>query len=182
MRPDGRACRGKGTVKQGEDDLSGALRRRATASSARAGRWPVLAGGTARCRRRPDKTIGSYLALCLDDDGLHPPRHAVRQRAVADATTRSTRSRLTFCSLNDIIKDANFELNEDLVHIDQDAECGGFYDDDREIAEKSFWHKDPCMKDCKKSVEITGHASVVDVTPDSKPAREWIRSWPQGGT
>ena len=45
-----------------------------------------------------------------------------------------------------------------------------FYDDDRETTEKSFWNKQPCMKDCKKAVEITGRARVLDVTPESKTA------------
>ena len=43
-----------------------------------------------------------------------------------------------------------------------------FYNDDRETAERTLWRKDPCMKDCKQAVEVTGHARVIDVTPDSK--------------
>jgi cytochrome c len=48
--------------------------------------------------------------------------------------------------------------------------ASGFYDDDRETAEKAFWTK-PCMTDCKADVKITGRARVIDVTPDDKAAR-----------
>ena len=71
-------------------------------------------------------------------------------------------------NLNEVIKDPNFELSQTSFKTIKMPNEGGFYDDDREVAEKSFWRKDVCMKDCKKSVEITGHASVIDVTPDSK--------------
>jgi cytochrome c len=48
----------------------------------------------------------------------------------------------------------------------------GFYDDDRDTTEKAFWNKNPCMKDCRAPVQITGHASVIDVTPDDNTARK----------
>ena len=34
--------------------------------------------------------------------------------------------------------------------------AGGFYDDDRETTEKSFWSAKPCMTDCKPEAKITG--------------------------
>ncbi len=49
---------------------------------------------------------------------------------------------------------------------------GGFYDDDREAAEKAFWNSNPCMKDCRPPVKLTGHASVIDVPPDDKSIRK----------
>ena len=52
------------------------------------------------------------------------------------------------------------------------AWADGFYDDDRDTTEKAFWNKNPCMKDCRAPVKITGHASVIDVTPDDKTARK----------
>ena len=51
---------------------------------------------------------------------------------------------------------------------------GGFYDDDRETAEKSFWNPQPCMTDCKAEVTITGRARVLDVTPDDKAQKRGV--------
>jgi len=50
--------------------------------------------------------------------------------------------------------------------------AGGFYDDDREIAEKAFWNPKPCMSDCKADAKITGRARVIDVTPDDRRPRD----------
>jgi len=47
----------------------------------------------------------------------------------------------------------------------------GFFDDDRKVAEKAFWNKKPCMKDCGPKVEITGRARAIDVTPDDEKAQ-----------
>jgi cytochrome c len=46
--------------------------------------------------------------------------------------------------------------------------ASAFYEDDRETAEKQFWKKDPCMKDCRSAPKVTGRAMSVDVTPDGK--------------
>ncbi len=46
-----------------------------------------------------------------------------------------------------------------------------FYDDDREVAEKHFWNRKPCMKDCRKdAATVLNRARVLDVTPDNKTA------------
>jgi S-disulfanyl-L-cysteine oxidoreductase SoxD len=73
--------------------------------------------------------------------------------------------------MGDVIKDASFEVNETNFAAIPMPNGGGFYDDDREVAEKAFWRKDVCMKDCKKEQpKVTGRAMVLDVTPDSKTA------------
>ena len=43
--------------------------------------------------------------------------------------------------------------------------AAGFYDDDRDVAEKSFWNRKPCMRDCKKDASILNRARAIDVTP-----------------
>src|SRR5437016_7503918 len=43
-----------------------------------------------------------------------------------------------------------------------------FYDDDRETAEKQFWNREPCMKDCRSAPKVIGRAISVDVMPDNK--------------
>ena len=50
--------------------------------------------------------------------------------------------------------------------------AGGFVIDDRAETEYSIWRAEPCMTDCKDSVEITMHASVVDVTPEEESATD----------
>jgi hypothetical protein len=48
----------------------------------------------------------------------------------------------------------------------------GLFDDDRQVTEKAFWNANPCLKDCRPPVKITGHAVVLDVTPDDKATRK----------
>ena len=132
-------------------------------------KWPVLAGGIGTLPNdRPDKTVGSYwpYASTIMDYIRHAMPFGNAQSLTPDEAYAITAYIL---QLNDAVsEDQNFELNETSFRTVRCRMKSGFYEDDREVAEKSFWRKDPCMKDCKKSVEITGHASVVDVTPDSK--------------
>jgi cytochrome c len=51
---------------------------------------------------------------------------------------------------------------------------GGFFDDDREKSEKVFWNPNPCMKDCRGPVTITGRALSIDVTPDEKTQKRGV--------
>ena len=51
---------------------------------------------------------------------------------------------------------------------------GGFFDDDREKTEKTFWNPKPCMKDCRGPARITGHAQAIDVTPDEKTQKRGV--------
>jgi transposase len=69
-----------------------------------------------------------------------------------------------------ISNDPQFELSDTTLASVRMPNSEQFYDDDREKTEKSFWNKRPCMKDCKKAVEILGRARVLDVTPESKTA------------
>ena len=117
-----------------------------------AGRWPILSGGAGTlASRRSGQDDRLVLALCVDGVGLHPPRHAVRQCAVADATTSSTRITAYVLYLNDVIKDEDFELNEKNFTSIKLPNQPNFIDDDREVAEKEFWRKTPCMKNCTRA-------------------------------
>ena len=70
-------------------------------------------------------------------------------------------------NLNDIVDD-KFVLSKETWGQVKMPNQGGFFDDDREEAEKAFWNAKPCMKDCRPPVKITGRAQAVDVTPDDK--------------
>ncbi len=71
-------------------------------------------------------------------------------------------------SMNDIIKDENFELNERSFGSIRMPNAAGFYDDDRDTSEQHFWQAEPCMKECRSAPRVIGRAVSVDVTPDSK--------------
>ncbi len=70
--------------------------------------------------------------------------------------------------LNDIIKDENFELNATTFKTIKLPNEPNFIDDDREIAEKEFWRKSPCMTNCAPGeAKVTGRARAIDVTPEA---------------
>ena len=104
------------------------------------------------------------------------PDSALDQRAMPFGNARSLSPDETYAvaayvlSLNDIVKDPDFELNDrNLATIRMPNETA-FRDDDRDTAEKSFWNPSPCMTDCKPEVRIVGRAAVLAVTPDRKAA------------
>ena len=72
-------------------------------------------------------------------------------------------------NFNDIVKE-DFELNDKNLTSIKMPNAAGFFADDREISEKKFWRKNPCMKNCRDVPDITGRASESNVTPDAKSA------------
>lgn len=169
VRPDGKGLPpGKGTVKQGD-----ALFQERCASchgefGEGAGRWPVLAGGAGTLKAdRPDKTIGSFWPdLSTAFDYIKRAMPYGNARSLTDDEVYAIVAYLL--SMNDIVKDENFELNDKNFTSIKMPNASAFFDDDRETSEKQFWKKDPCMKDCRSAPKVTGRAISVDVTPDSK--------------
>ena len=169
VRPDGQGLpKGKGTAAQGEE----IFQTRCATCHGEFGegkdKWPVLAGGLGTLKNdRPDKTIGSYwpYASTVFDYVRRAMPFGNAQSLTNDELYAVTAYLL---QLNEVIKDPAFELNDKTFASVKMPNEAGFYDDDRATSEKQFWRNDACMKDCKKTVEITGHASVIDVTPDSK--------------
>ena len=167
VRPDGQGLpEGKGTVAQGEklfmDNCSACHGEFGEGN----GRWPVLAGGKGTLTNdNPVKTVGSYwpYASTMYDY----VRHAMPYGNAESFSTNEYYALVAYVLyLNDIITDQNFELNnKNLASIKMPNEQG-FLMDDRATAEKSFWQKDPCMKDCVAPVKITARAAVIDVTPE----------------
>jgi cytochrome c len=170
VRPDGQGLPpGKGSVKEGEEVY---MARCATCHGEfgeSAGRWPMVAGGQGTLKSDdPVKTVGSYFAhLSTVIDYV---RHAMPfgdAQSLSNDELYSVVAYLLF--LNDIVDD-RFVLSKETFAQVKMPNAGGFYDDDRETAEKSFWAK-PCMTDCKADVSITGRARAIDVTPQEKPPR-----------
>lgn len=169
VRPDGKGLPpGKGTVKQGD-----ALFQERCASchgefGEGAGRWPVLAGGAGTLKAdRPDKTIGSFWPdLSTAFDYIKRAMPYGNARSLTDDEVYAIVAYLL--SMNDIVKDENFELSDRNFTSIKMPNASAFFDDDRETSERQFWKKDPCMKDCRSAPKVTGRAISVDVTPDSK--------------
>ena len=169
VRPDGKGLPpGKGTVKQGD-----ALFQERCASchgefGEGAGRWPVLAGGAGTLKAdRPDKTIGSFWPdLSTAFDYIKRAMPYGNARSLTDDEVYAIVAYLL--SMNDIVKDENFELSDKNFTSIKMPNASAFFEDDRETSEKQFWKKDPCMKDCRSAPKVTGRAISVDVTPDSK--------------
>lgn len=173
VRPDGQGLpEGSGTVAQGEklyvDHCSTCHGEFGEGN----GRWPALAGGKGSLTSdSPVKTVGSYwpYASTVFD-------YVRRAMFYGKAEPPSVNEHYALVAyvlyLNDIISDQNFKLdNKNLATIKMTNEQG-FIMDDRITSERSFWQKDPCMKDCLAPVKITGRAAAIDVTPeDSKSGK-----------
>lgn len=170
VRPDGKGLpRGKGTAAKGEDIFQSQCATCHGEFGEGKGRWPELAGGHGTLNAdRPFKTIGSYWPYASTVfDYVKRAMPFGNAQSLSDDDLYSVTAYLL--SLNDIIKDPNFELNEKTLPAVKMPNAAGFYDDDREVSEKQFWGRKPCMKDCRKdTATVTGRASVLDVTPDKK--------------
>lgn len=174
VRPDGQGLpEGKGTVAQGEKlfmDNCAACHGEFGEGN---GRWPVLAGGKGSLTSdNPVKTVGSYWPYA--STVFDYVRHAMPYGNAESFSVDEYYALVAYVLyLNDVITDQNFELsNKNLATIKMPNEQG-FVMDDRAATEKSFWQKDPCMKDCIAPVKITARAAIIDVTPedgkDGKP-------------
>ena len=174
VRPDGQgAPPGRGSVKDGEKvylDKCAACHGEFGES---AGRWPQIAQGKGTLASHdPVKTVGSYfpyLSSVFD--------YIRRAMPFGDAESLSGDELYAVTayvlSLNDIVDD-KFVLSKDTWGNVKMPNQGGFYDDDREKTEKAFWKSNPCMKDCRGPVKITGHAQAVDVTPDESTQKRGV--------
>lgn len=169
VRPDGHGLPpGKGTVKQGEEIFQQQCASCHGEFGEGKDRWPVLAGGLGTLKHdRPDKTIGSFWpeASTVFDYIKRAMPFGNAQSLTDDQIYALTAYIL---HLNDVIKDAGFELNQANFATIKMPNKDGFYDDDRETAEKHFWGRKPCMKSCKTEAKVLNRAQVLDVTPDSK--------------
>jgi mono/diheme cytochrome c family protein len=169
VRPDGKGLPvGKGTVKQGDDLFQEKCASCHGEFGQGVGRWPVLAGGAGTLKAdRPDKTVGSFwpdLSTVFDYIKRAMP-YGNAQSLTNDEVYALTAYIL---SMNDVIKDDNFELNEKNFTTIKMPNAAAFFEDDRETSEKQFWNKNPCMKDCRPAPKVTGRAMAIDVTPDGK--------------
>lgn len=169
VRSDGKGLpAGKGTAKQGDVVFQEKCASCHGEFGEGAGRFPVLAGGRGTLKAdRPDKTVGSFWPdVSTFFDYVKRAMPFGNAQSLTDDEVYALTAYVL--SMNDIIKDENFELNEKNFASIKMPNAAAFYLDDRETAEKHFWKKDPCMKDCRTAPKVIGRAVSVDVTPDSK--------------
>ncbi|NIY71075.1 c-type cytochrome [Marivivens donghaensis] len=136
------------------------------------GRWPVLAGGQGTLENEdPVKTIGSYwpyLSTVYD--------YVNRAMPFGDASTLTPDEVYAITAyllyLNNEVED-DFTLSSDnFTEVRLPNEENFFMDDRMDTEFPVFIRADICMENCKDEVEITMHASVLDVTPEEEGASE----------
>lgn len=168
VQADGRGLPpGRGTVKQGEEIYIARCASCRGEFGQGAGRWPALAGGQGSLKAdRPSKTIGSFWSAVA-------PLYDYTRRTMPWGSARTLSADETYAvvafllNLNDIVPDG-FELNDRNLASVKMPNATGFFADDREVSEKKFWNKNPCMKNCRDVPKITGRAGDTNVTPDAK--------------
>jgi cytochrome c len=174
IRPDGQgAPPGRGSVKDGEKVYMEKCAACHGEFGESAGRWPQIAQGKGTLASHdPVKTVGSYyphLSSVVD--------YIRRAMPFGDAESLSNDELYAVVAyvlnLNDIVDD-NFVLSKETWAQVKMPNNGGFFDDDRETSEKAFWNPNPCMKNCRGPVAITGRALSVDVTPDEKTQKRGV--------
>jgi S-disulfanyl-L-cysteine oxidoreductase SoxD len=168
VRPDGQGLPdGKGSVKDGEDVYMGKCAACHGEFGEGSGRWPHIAGGRGSLASEdPNKTVGSYFPhlSSVFDYVRHTMPFGDAQSMTNDELYAAV-AYLLF--LNDIV-DEQFVLTKETFRQIKMPNAGGFVDDDRTTAEKSFWNDKPCMTNCKPEAKILNRARLIDVTPDER--------------
>lgn len=135
------------------------------------GRWPVLAGGQGTIDGEdPVKTIGSYWPyLSTVYDYINRAMPFGNAQSLTPDEVYAITAYLLY--MNDVVDD-DFELsNENFTEVRLPNEDNFFFDD-RAETEYTVFTGEPCMTDCKETVEITMRARVLDVTPDNAGVEE----------
>jgi cytochrome c len=168
IRPDGQGLpKGRGTARVGEDIFVAKCSACHGEFGESTGRWPVLAGGAGSLASHdPVKTIGSYwpYASTVIDYIRRAMPFGDAQSLTNDELYAIT-AYLLF--LNDVITDRDFLLSDETFPKIKLSNEENFFDDDREVSEKAFWKKEPCMTQCANGEpKIVGRARAIDVTPE----------------
>lgn len=172
VRPDGQGLpEGAGSVAEGEGIFMVRCASCHGEFGEGSGRWPVLAGGDETLDTEdPVKTIGSYwpyLSTVFDYVNRAMP-FGNAQSLTADETY-SVVAYLLY--LNDLMDEDGALSKETFTSIHLPNE-NGFIADDRLVSAIATAPSEPCVKDCKSSVEITKRARVLDVTPEKEDKAE----------
>ena len=166
VSPDGTGLPpGSGSVEDGEAIFADACGACHGVFAEGVGNWPKLAGGDGTLANEdPVKTVGSYWPyLSTTFDYVHrsmPFGNA--QSLTADEVYAIT----AYILYSNFIVEDDFVLSNDNFTEVEMPNADGFFVDDRAETEYPIWSGEPCMQNCKDSVEITMRATVLDVTPE----------------
>jgi cytochrome c len=127
--------------------------------------WPVLAGGfDTLANKDPVKTVGSYWPhLSTVWDYIH---RSMPFGEAGTLTADETYAIVAYILYSNDLVDDDFELSHENFAEFEMYNKDGFVVDDRPELEYSQWRTEPCMENCKESVEITMRATFLDVTPE----------------
>jgi S-disulfanyl-L-cysteine oxidoreductase SoxD len=127
--------------------------------------WPALAGGfDTLADKDPVKTVGSYWPyLSTVWDYVHRSMPFGEAQTLTPDETYAIVAYILYS--NDVVDD-EFELSHENFSDYEMHNKGGFVIDDRPAREYVRWRAEPCMDNCKSSVEITMRATFLDVTPE----------------
>lgn len=133
--------------------------------------WPKLAGGQGTLDHEdPLKTVGSYwphLSTAWD--------YVNRSMPFGDAQSLEPDEVYAITAYilysNDLVDD-DFVLSDENFADFVLPNADGFILDDRAETEYAIWSGEPCMENCKDTVEITMRARVLDVTPAEEGEEE----------
>ncbi len=133
--------------------------------------WPKLAGGDdTLADEDPLKTVGSYwphLSTVWDYVNRSMPFGAAQTM-----THDEVYAIVAYILYSNDLVDEDFVLSNENFRDFEMPNKDGFIIDDRAETEYSLWRAEPCMENCKDSVEITMRATVLDVTPEEEGATE----------
>ncbi len=133
--------------------------------------WPKLAGGEdTLADKDPLKTVGSYWPyLSTTWDYVHRSMPFGNAQTLTDDEVYAIVAYILYS--NYLVEDDYVLSHENFSEIEM-PNADGFIIDDRAQTEYAQWTGEPCMRDCKDSVEITMRAAVLDVTPEETKARK----------
>ena len=129
------------------------------------GNWPKLAGGFDTLDRQdPVKTVGSYWPyLSTTWDYVNRSMPFGNAQSLEPDEVYAIVAYILYS--NDLVDDDFVLSNETFLDVEM-PNADGFIVDDRAETELAQFSGEPCMTDCKDSVEITMRAAVLDVTPE----------------
>jgi cytochrome c len=167
VSPDGSGLpEGKGSVADGEGIFSEKCAACHGEFAEGVDNWPKLAGGDDTLDDDdPLKTVGSYWPyLSTAWDYVHRSMPFGGAQVLTPDETYAIVAYILYS--NNLVAD-DFVLSKDNFLEVKMPNADGFIVDDRPQQEYAKWRAEPCMKDCKPSVEITKRATILDVTPDT---------------
>lgn len=127
--------------------------------------WPSLAGGEGTLDHDdPEKTVGSFWPyLSTAWDYIHRSMPFGQAQILTPDETYAITAYILYSNM--LVEDDFVLSNENFTEVVM-PNADGFIVDDRPETEYTRFSQEPCMENCKENVEITRHASFLDVTPE----------------